>query len=126
MVLVREVKRLQFLGLDDRAAEIDADLGVAINSLKKWGDVDIAVKQKEGKPPPKLTGDHDILGLMEESPNPSGVTELDGADIAAINGKMLEQLRMMSREDWGEAMAESRRRYGGGEMPLGTMPSNIG
>lgn len=126
MVLVREVKRLQYLGMDDRAAEIDADLGVAINALKKWGDVDIAVKQKEGKQPPKVTGDHDILGLMGESPNPSGVTDLDGADIAAINGKMLEQLRMMSKEDWGEAMAESRRRYGGGEMPLGTTLQNIG
>lgn len=40
-------------------------------------------------------------------------TEHDGADIAAINGKMLEQLRLMSQEDWSEAMAESRRRYGG-------------
>jgi hypothetical protein len=82
MVLVRETKRLQHLGHDDRAAKIDADLGVAIAALKKWGDVDIS-------------------------------TEHDGADIAAINGKMLEQLRLMSIEDWAEAMAESRRRYGG-------------
>jgi len=82
MVLVRETKRLQHLGEDERAAQIDADLGVAIAALKKWGDVDIS-------------------------------TEHDGADIAAINGKMLEQLRLMSKEDWAEAMAESRRRYGG-------------
>jgi hypothetical protein len=82
MVLVREVKRLQHLGQDERASQIDADLGVAISALKKWGDVDIS-------------------------------TEHDGADIAAINGKMLEQLRLMSKEDWAEAMAESRRRYGG-------------
>ncbi|TXT10714.1 hypothetical protein VHUM_02219 [Vanrija humicola] len=37
----------------------------------------------------------------------------DGSDIAAINGKMLEQLRLMSEEDWAEAMAESSRRFGG-------------
>lgn len=37
----------------------------------------------------------------------------DGSDIAAINGKMLEQLRLMSEEDWAEAMVESSRRFGG-------------
>lgn len=39
--------------------------------------------------------------------------EHDGKDIAVINGKMLEQLRLMSQEDWAEAIQESRRRYGG-------------
>lgn len=40
-------------------------------------------------------------------------TEHDGSDIAAINGKMLDQLRLMSQADWAEAMGESRKRYGG-------------
>lgn len=91
MVLVREAKRLQFLGETARAAAIDADLGVAIAALKKWGDVDVA-------------------------------NEHDGADIAAINGKMLDQLRAMGQEDWAEAVAESQRRFGGGSGGLGTSP----
>ncbi|TXT09443.1 uncharacterized protein COLE_03377 [Cutaneotrichosporon oleaginosum] len=83
MILLREAKRLQYVGDHEKAALIDADLGVAITALKKWGDVDLA-------------------------------NEHDGADIAAMNGKMLDQLRAMSEQDWAEAVAESQRRYGGG------------
>ncbi|GMK57591.1 hypothetical protein CspeluHIS016_0404250 [Cutaneotrichosporon spelunceum] len=83
MILLREAKRLQYVGEVKKAALIDADLDVAITALKKWGDVDLA-------------------------------NEHDGADIAAMNGKMLDQLRAMSEQDWAEAIAESQRRYGGG------------
>lgn len=83
MILLREAKRLQYIGEREKAGQIDADLGVAIMALKKWGDVDLA-------------------------------NEHDGADIAAMNGKMLDQLRAMSEQDWAEAVAESQRRYGDG------------
>ncbi|BEI80560.1 hypothetical protein CcaverHIS002_0110890 [Cutaneotrichosporon cavernicola] len=83
MILLREAKRLQYVGDAKKAALIDADLDVAITALKKWGDVDLA-------------------------------NEHDGADIAAMNGKMLDQLRAMSEQDWAESIAESQRRYGGG------------